>query len=167
VSDLEPDWVTRFRAAIVELDAAISDLRASEPSLEEACAALVALNRAKADFAYTYDDLASLVSVVMDLHPEIVLPDGSRVEKKWSSDRRAWQHRDLAAVVARRLMDSSVDMDTGEVLYSTEEILAKMLDFLQPSYWRIKELQKIGVNPDLYCEVGETKSSLIVRKAKP
>ena len=57
-------------------------------------------------------------------------------------------------------------MDTGEVLYSQQEIVAKLLDFVQPSYWRVKELQKIGIDADLYCEVGETKTSIIVRKAK-
>ena len=40
----------------------------------------------------------------------------------------------------------------------------KLLDYLQPSYWRIKELSKLGINADQYCEVGELKTSIIVRK---
>jgi hypothetical protein len=63
-------------------------------------------------------------------------------------------------------MDMSVDMDTGEILSTPEEMITKVLDFLQPSYWRIKELQKIGIDADNYCEVKEAKASIIVRKAK-
>jgi hypothetical protein len=57
-------------------------------------------------------------------------------------------------------------MDTGEVTKSTRQIALEILDYCAPSYWRIKELGKIGVNPDNYCEVGELKTSLIVRKSK-
>jgi hypothetical protein len=42
----------------------------------------------------------------------------------------------------------------------------KLLDYLQPSYWRVGELSKIGLNADNYCETGEPKVSLIVRKGK-
>jgi hypothetical protein len=41
-----------------------------------------------------------------------------------------------------------------------------MLDFVQPSYWRVKELAKFGINADNYCEVGDYKTNIIVRKAK-
>jgi hypothetical protein len=63
-------------------------------------------------------------------------------------------------------MESSVDLDTGEVLLSPQEIAVKMLDFVQPSYWRVKELAKFGINADNYCEVGDYKTNIIVRKAK-
>jgi hypothetical protein len=57
-------------------------------------------------------------------------------------------------------------MSTGEVVLSTEDLLKKVLDYIQPSYWRVKELSKIGINADNYCEVGDYKTSIIVRKAK-
>lgn len=127
---------------------------------------LVAINRLKAEMGIVYDSLATHVSHIMDQQGEVQLEDGSKIEKKWASDRKGWQHQELAATVAQRLIQSSVDMDTGEILYTQEQVIAKLLDFVQPSYWRIKELQKIGINADMYCEVGETKSSIIVRKAK-
>jgi len=57
-------------------------------------------------------------------------------------------------------------MDTGEVLKSPREIAMDMVTYCAPSYWRVKELNKIGINPDNYCEVGELKTSIIVRKPK-
>ena len=166
MADLEPDWVSKFRSSLIELDEAVSSFSNEGESItvDEACAALVGLNRAKAELAMVYDSLSQFVSQVMDQNPEIQLPDGAKVEKKWSANRTGWRHKDLGAEVAHRIVDMSVDMDTGEVLLSPTEMIAQVLDFVQPSYWRIKELQRIGVNADLYCEVGESKPSIIVRK---
>lgn len=165
MSDLqEPTWVTDFRNAVLVLDTAISNFLDSEVSAEEAAEALLALNIAKAEVGTCYDYLSGFVSRVMGDTPEVALPGGASVEKKYSSSRTGWQHKELAATVARRILDMSVDMDTGEVLATQEELIAKLLEFVQPSYWRIKELQRINVNPDLYCTVGETKTSMIVRK---
>ena len=98
--------------------------------------------------------------------PEVNLEDGVKIEKKVASDRLAWKHADLATEIARRLIMTNVDMDTGETQKSTEELITEMLRFLQPSYWRVKELSTIGVNADNYCEVLEPKTSIIVRKPK-
>jgi hypothetical protein len=70
------------------------------------------------------------------------------------------------AEVARRLVFESIDMETGEIMVSPEQLILKVLDFVQPSYWRIKELSKIGINADKFCEVGEHKTNIIVRKGK-
>jgi hypothetical protein len=165
MSDLEPEWVSSFRASLLELDEAVSLFRNGDPpTVDEACAAIVGLNRAKAELAMVYDGLALFVSEVMDENPEVSLPDGAKVEKKWSANRTGWRHKDLGAEVAHRIVDMSIDMDTGEVLSTPTEMISQVLDFMQPSYWRIKELQRIGVNADLYCEVGESKASIIVRK---
>jgi hypothetical protein len=162
----ETDFVNDFRNAILRLDTALSEFSEKGPTADEAAEALVALNIAKAEVGMVYDVLANLVSDLMANTDEIPLPDGSRIEKKWGSSRTGWRHKDLNSVVARRIMDMSVDMDTGEILSTPEEMITKVLDFLQPSYWRIKELQKIGIDADNYCEVKEAKASIIVRKAK-
>jgi hypothetical protein len=165
MSDLNaPEWVDRFREAILELDTAVSEFMATEPTTEEAAFALLALNVAKGETSTLYDYLAGFVGTTMGQEVEVELPNGGKVEKKWSSSRTGWQHKDLAAAVARRIMDLNVDMDTGEVFASQEELIAQLLEFVQPSYWRIKELQRINVNADNFCEVGETKTSIIVRK---
>lgn len=164
--DVGPDWVARFHKSILELDEAIDTFRDEVESVEDACAALVALNRAKFDFGMVYDHLSSVVSQAMEDSPEVDLPDGSKVEKKFSSSRTGWRHKDLGSVVAGRIVDMSIDMDTGEILATPAEMITQVFDFIQPSYWRIKELQRLGINPDMYCEVGDTKTSIIVRKSK-
>jgi hypothetical protein len=159
----EPDWVTDFRNAILVLDTAISEF-IEDASPEDAATALLSLNIAKGEVATCYDYLSGAVARIMGSESEIPLPGGATVEKKYANSRTAWQHKDLAATVARRIADLSVDMDTGEVLLTAEEMVVQLLDFVQPSYWRVKELQRINVNPDEYCETGETKTSIIVRK---
>jgi hypothetical protein len=103
---------------------------------------------------------------LMGQMPEIALSDGSRIEKNSAVSRKSWKHKDLATEVASRLKDMSVDMDTGEVVMTAEDMVVKMLDYVYPSYWKVKELGKIGINADKYSEVGEAKDSIIVRKAK-
>jgi hypothetical protein len=164
MNDIGPEWVAKFHKSILELDSAITEFGNQGQSLEDACAALVALNRAKSDFGLVYDELSNIVSRIMEDSPEVALPDGSRVEKKFSSSRTGRKHKDLGSAVAGRIVDMSVDMDTGEVLATPAEMIAQVLDFVQPSYWRIKELERLGINPDMYCQVGETKTSIIVRK---
>ena len=104
-----------------------------------------------------------------DLFDTLVLlhaSNGQVIEKKVASERKGWKHEDLANEVLRRLNEMSVDMDTGEVAMSSHEIAVKLLDYVQPSYWRVIELSKLGINADQYCEVGELKTSVIVRKAQ-
>ena len=117
-------------------------------------------------------DIASLFSQYSNLFAEKITTDeatasnGQKIEKKSAFDRKGWKHEDLASEVLRRLNDLSVDMDTGEVVMSSQEIAMKLLDYVQPSYWRIKELSKLGINADQFCEVGELKTSIIVRKVQ-
>lgn len=155
-----------FRHQIMLLDEQVAKFFSEQPTIEEAAQFIVALNVAKAELSVVYDEAVHIFSRLMDEQKEIALEDGSSIEKKWATDRRGWKHKDLASVIAQRLVQSAVDMDTGEVLLTQEEMIQRLMDFLQPSYWRVKELEKIGINADMYCEVGETKTSIIVRKAK-
>jgi hypothetical protein len=158
------EFIKDFRNAILALDTEIACFFVSGASLEDLGAALVELNRAKAEVGMCYDYAVNAMNVKMADNPELALPDGSKIEKKWANTRTGWQHKDLANTVARRIVDLNVDMDTGEILASPEQMLVQIFDYVQPSYWRIKELQKISVNPDEYCEVHEAKPSIIVRK---
>jgi hypothetical protein len=47
-----------------------------------------------------------------------------------------------------------------------QDMMVKMFEFAAVSYWRVKELSKIGISADNFCEVGEAKTNIIVRKAK-
>lgn len=160
------EYLREFRSQIMALDEQVSKFFSQQPTMEAAAEFIVALNMAKAEMAVVYDDAIHIFSMLMDEQKEIALEDGSSIEKKWATDRRGWKHKDLANVIAQRLVQSAVDMDTGEVLLTQEEMIQRLMDYLQPSYWRVKELEKIGINADMFCEVGETKTSIIVRKAK-
>lgn len=159
-------FVDEIRERIASLDVDIEAYVDKQPELGDLCQTLLDLNIAKQELGIVYDRLVHAVSVALADRNEQVLPDGSIIEKKWSSDRRGWQHKALAQTVAHRLVETSVDMDTGEILATPEQLVAQLLDFVQPSYWRVKQLGALGINADNYCEVGETKTSIIVRKAK-
>jgi len=157
-----------LRQTILDLDAMVLEYSYAEPTMEHASEALLQLNLAKRDVASVYDGLAAFVSHLMEnlSTKDLALSNGAQIERKVAFDRKGWRHADLARDVAHRLIESSVDMDTGEVLLTNEELVAKLLDYVQPSYWRVGELNKIGINADNYCETGEAKASLVVRKGE-
>ena len=160
------DKIQEIRSAIMELDGAISSLLTDSPSAEEAGVALAELNYLKRDISIVYETFAGALGEIMGPLDSLFLPDGTTIEKKSSYDRKGWKHADLGSAVAERLVKMSVDMDTGEVTKSPQEIAQEMLTYCAPSYWRIKELNKIGLNADNFSEVGELKTSIIVRKPK-
>ncbi len=158
-----PDLVNALAKAMIDIDAAINEIKGSDDP-ETACLKLVDIHRLKGDMAMVYDSATNAVSEVMREMSEVSLSNGMRIEKKMASTRKTWNHKDLANVVAKRIVESSVDLGTGEVVLSTEQMIEKMLVYVQPSYWRIKELSAIGINADRFCEVDEPKTSIIVRK---
>lgn len=124
---------------------------------------LVLLHSIKSDVASVFSQFSNLFAEKIKTD-EATASNGQKIEKKSAFDRKGWKHEDLASEVLRRLNDLSVDMDSGEILMSSSDIAMKLLEYVQPSYWRIKELAKLGINADQYCEVGELKTSIIVRK---
>lgn len=159
-------WIDDFEKSLLNLDSSISEFGKENPSMQDACEAFALLNRLKADFGVVYEQLAKIVSNSMGDIPEIILPDGTKVEKRSGADRKSWMHSELAHEVARRIQDIAIDLDTGERTMSVEDMIVKVFDYVQPSYWRVKALGEIGVLADKFCEVGESKESIIVRKAK-
>ena len=85
------------------------------------------------------------------------------METKTGQPRKKWDHKGLASVVAKRIHDSSIDMDTGELLKSAEEQIGELLEYASPSYWRVTALRELGIEPDDYCEVQEPITNLIYR----
>ena len=160
--------IHELRKAILEIDDRILMYSDCDHTLEDACDALLQLNLAKRDISLAYDSLSTHVAHLMEesKKKDIGLTGGAQIERKVAYDRKGWRHKDLALDVARRLSQSAVDMDTGEVVMTEEELVVKLLDYVQPSYWRVGELGKLGINADNYCETGEAKVSLIVRKGE-
>jgi hypothetical protein len=124
---------------------------------------LVVLNQIKRDIADIYESFSKKVMEKMEEKniSEIDVA-GASVQKKTASPRKSWDHKSLMEATYDRISQSSVDMDTGEVVLSSREIAIKMLEYFNPSYWRVKELSKIGINADQFCEVGEEKTNIAI-----
>lgn len=148
------------------LDKLFKNLCASDETLSTIADALVNVHGLKAEMSILYDSVCHNMIDKMDNVPEVSSSDGSLVEKRGGSDRKKWDHDRLAKNVASRINDMAIDLESGEVIMTPQDMMVKMLDFAAVSYWRVKELSKIGVSADNFCEVGESKTSIIVRRAK-
>ena len=158
--------LVEMRKAIVELEEILLSTISEETTAEEAGAVLLELNLAKRDLGMVYDSFSNAFAQLIKDIDMVNLPNGAQIERKCSYDRKGWQHKELGSAVADKLMKMSVDMDTGEIVKTPYQIATEMLNYCAPSYWKIKELQKLGINADNYCEVGQLKTSIIVRKGE-
>lgn len=158
------DKIAKLRLLIIDLEAEVMKTINDGATLEEAGNILLQLNLTKRDMGIVYDSVAHRFGEMMDKESAVPLAGNAIIEKKSSYERKAWQHKDIAKAVVDRLSQMAVDMDTGEVVKSPEEIAMELMTYCAPSYWRIKELNNIGINPDMYCETGVLKTSIIVRK---
>ena len=161
---MTPDDVRSLRDHLAEIDAKIEAFAEVDREVGEVAELLLEMNLAKRDMATVYDALASQLGKHMESNQIVALRDGAQIERKMAANRSGWRHKDLAVDVADRISQSSIDMETGEVVLSPREMMVQFLDYLQPSYWRVGELNKIGLNPDNYCNSSEPKISVIVRR---
>lgn len=130
---------------------------------EQVADALYGLDQAKREITELLERAKDRLIADMGESPEVKL-NGRTFEKKVGAPRKSWDHKTLADVVATRISDMSIDMETGEVLKSPKEMVEQMIEFCGVSYWRVKELSKIGINADNYCEVGEPKTNIVIRE---
>ena len=153
---------TEVAPLIVKLDEYLCSEDVAAKPLEDALHLLMELNELKKDLAFVYDSFAAkMVDRMQSENSTIVsLDHGVEVKCMTGAPRKKWDNHKLMSDVYNRLQQSSVDMDTGEVKLSTEELVIKLLDYVSPSYWRVKALGEIGINADLYCETGESKTSI-------
>jgi hypothetical protein len=162
----KPEWVAEFTASLNALYDNVQEFAQTETDLATLCEVLVEMSNIKTSLALIYDDLANAVKTRMS-HGEIIATgSGATIECKMSKDRKGWQHQDLANIVADRIRTTSVDIGTGEVLLSQHEMITKLLDYIQPSYWRVGKLQEIGIDADDYCTVGDSKQNIVIRKGQ-
>ena len=155
--------VRTLRLLLAQLD---ERAREVDGDTHEVANLVLELNLAKVELGIVYDQVSGLLGDLMVDDPLIELRDGAQVERKMGSSRKGWDHKVLANVVIDRIQQSSVDMDTGEVVITPKEMAIQMLDYLAPSYWRVGKLNEIGLNADLYCEPSEPKTSVIVRRGE-
>ncbi len=93
----------------------------------------------------------------------VLIPSGGSVEATWSKPRKTWQHDKIAPVVVEKIIDSFIDEDSGAISVPPSQLMLEILKYAHVDYWRVKKLTDLEINPDLYSQVGETKSSIIVR----
>lgn len=124
--------------------------------------ALFSLLLLKEQIKTTYGTLEELITE--RVHEGLTLQNGALLEVKGGAPRKSWDHDRLAQEVARRIVDSAFDMDTGELRMSFHDMVTAMLRYAAPSYWRVTQLAELGIDPDQYCEKGEYKKSVVVRK---
>jgi len=153
----------RFSSVIQQLDDAAVEVASKRGNPSEAAAIVAEMHELKRAVADAWEHVSSLLAEAMGDDPEVIVGDVV-VEKRTGAPRKAWRHDELADEVARRIIGSSIDMDTGEVLKSPEQMMKEMLSYGAVSYWRVKNLAKIGLIADEYCDVGEPKVSIIVRQ---
>lgn len=155
-------------ALLVQLDDYLNSEEIQSLPLDEALSQLVALNEVKKDLAMIYDDFATKMTHRMQSENStiVTLNSGAEIKCMTGAPRKKWDNENLISDVYDRIQQSSVDMDTGEVVLSDKEIAIKLLDYLSPSYWRVKALNEIGINADMYCETGEPKTSVAIYGSK-
>ena len=160
--------VTTIRKDIVSLYGRYKDGSPAEEgaiNIEVLCNLMYNLQEMRRDIATFVEEIESAIADGMNENI-IFLPNGQQVERRVGADRKAWDHKSLAGIVAQRVYQSSVDMDTGEVLMTPVEMMTKMLEYAAPSYWRVKELDKLGVSADAFCEKSPGKTSIIISPLK-
>lgn len=80
----------------------------------------------------------------------LTLANGAKLESLESTPRVGWDHQALVKRVAQRIVDESFDWETGEALKTHEEIVRELLKYVGVSYWKVKPLKEIGIDPDQY-----------------
>lgn len=165
MSEETPQWVGTFNDSLNELYENVASFGESATSVDEACKILVDVYEMKKNMSLIYDTLSHAVGQLFS-DGEIVSVNDFTVEKKYSKSRTAWKHKELASLVSNKIRQMSIDIETGEILISTEEMIQGLLEYMQPSYWKVGQLNQIGIDVDDYCNSSETKESIIIKKVK-
>lgn len=126
----------------------------------EAGEAAYTLYRLKALARDAYDEYEAVVAKSFIV--PVTLDNGAVLEYREGASRKKWNHKDLSELLAKRIVETSFDFDTGEVTRSFEEIAQEILKYAGVGYWRVRQLEKIGINADKYCEKGDPKESISI-----
>lgn len=124
------------------------------------------LHATKSHVSELFNEVQSIVTEHVGHLAVPVTVDGATVEIKSGSPRKTWDHQSLIEDVSKRIVDSSVDLNTGEVVKSPVEMIREALQFAGISYWKVTKLKELHLDADEYCEVGESKKNLVIRRNK-
>lgn len=161
-----PTWLQEHKRHVMDLYDHVKEVNSENVDLAQMCEILVAISIVRSDMGIIFEEMSKKTQAAMAEQEIVDLDNGYTVERRWSKPRKAWQHDELAEVVASRISRSAIDLDTGEVTMSTEEMMKEMLKYVQPSYWRVGALSSLGILADEYCETGEPVEKINIRNNK-
>ncbi len=124
------------------------------------------LHAAKGHLSELFNEVQSVLTEHLGHLAVPVTVDGATVEIKSGSPRKTWDHKSIIEDVSKRIVDSSVDLNTGEVIKSPTDMIREALQFAGISYWKVTKLKELHLDADDYCEVGDAKKSLVIRRDK-
>lgn len=96
--------------------------------------------------------------------PIIELPDGGTMELRTGAPRKTWDKDALASIVVEKIMQESIDPDTGVIDRPISQMLLRVLDFVSYSSFKVTALRDVGVDPDNYCEKGPMSTTVQFRR---
>jgi hypothetical protein len=134
---------------------------AEENDILEATVQVHGLLNAVKGLASAMDEICT--SHVTPNQEALSAPSGT-VEVKGGKPKKAWKHDELLDTVATRVVQKSIDMETGERLTAPEDMIREIMRYAHVDYWRVKELAKLNIDADEYCEKGTTRINVIVRE---
>ena len=120
------------------------------------------LHSVKKYAGFLFDECQYVVTGRVGLLASPVVLSGSTVEIKTASNRKAWDHQGLMRDVSRRIVDKSIDLNTGELTKSPLEMIQEVINYMGVSYWKVSKLKELSIDADEYCEVSEGKKSIVV-----
>ena len=116
--------------------------------------------------SYLFDECQYVVTNRVGFLASPVVVSGATVEIKTGASRKAWDHSGLMRDVSRRIVDKSVDLNTGELTKSPLEMIQDVINYMGVSYWKVSKLKELSIDADEYCEVSEGKKSIVVRRSE-
>lgn len=85
------------------------------------------------------------------------------IEKKGGSGSVKWDNAALKSVVSEKILETAIDRETGAMNAPLSQIVAYAFECVGIDYWKVGELNKLGINPNLYRETSGYKENLIIR----
>ena len=149
------------------LDGLIANLAKSELDSDPTEVLQVATNfhEAKSTTGYLYGELQQVITDEYDYFAQPVQIDGATIEIKAGSARKKWDHASISDDVARRIVNTSVDIDTGEITKTPLEMLQEFSQYMGVSYWKVGKLKELHLDADEYCEVSPPKKNIVIRRS--
>ena len=127
-------------------------------TVEELAEVLTELETLKSDLKLVQNDAQVKFISLMGETPEVVV-NGKHVTVAHSTPRKKWDHVGLKTKVMDRLYQLSLD-ENGEFNLTPDDAVDKLLEFAHVDYWRAGALQDIDINPNMFCELGEEKTTV-------